>query len=585
MQQVSKGWYRLHWILWVIINVTLLFGYIISRQAPDTSIQTTYGFNDAVLYMSIGILVYLFSFYWLISRASTALATFISSMMIVLQFMNLFNETALSSNSLIYIIMWLIVSWLVGMHGFAILLGAMLVTFIYLLLEIEFNFSNMESTSLFLAIGSIVVVVFGYYFWRNRFITPASRRVNQLSDMLRSNKQQSEILMESIDDGIIVTDTKGKTTLINQAGSKLTGWPEKEAIGFDAKTILRLIKDEKTQETIPDSEHPFSLVLKKHEHVNDTLQLFNREDKKIFISVVISPVILPKTKELVGTIAVFRDVSREKEEEQQRAEFISTASHEMRTPVAAIEGYLALALNDKVSKIDDKAREYLEKAHASTQNLGKLFQDLLTSAKAEDGRLSSHPTVTEMSKFAQQLSEDLQFGAKKKGLDVEFVINNTKEGGVIDASGGSVSKNIQPLYYAYVDPDRIREVITNLFDNAVKYTEKGRVSLGITGNDQVVQIRVSDTGHGIPQEDLPHLFQKFYRVDNSATRTVGGTGLGLFICRKIVELYNGHIWAESKEGEGSTFYINLPRVSSQRASQLQTQEAAASPLDTNQPVA
>jgi signal transduction histidine kinase len=257
----------------------------------------------------------------------------------------------------------------------------------------------------------------------------------------------------------------------------------------------------------------------------------------------------------------------------------------MRTPVAAIEGYLALALNDKVSKIDDKAREYLEKAHASTQNLGKLFQDLLTSAKAEDGRLSSHPTVTEMSKFAQQLSEDLHFGAKKKGLDVEFVINNTKEGGVIDASGGSVSKNIQPLYYAYVDPDRIREVITNLFDNAVKYTEKGRVSLGITGNDQVVQIRVSDTGHGIPQEDLPHLFQKFYRVDNSATRTVGGTGLGLFICRKIVELYNGHIWAESKEGEGSTFYINLPRVSSQRASQLQTQEAAASPLDTNQPVA
>lgn len=103
----------------------------------------------------------------------------------------------------------------------------------------------------------------------------------------------------------------------------------------------------------------------------------------------------------------------------------------------------------------------------------------------------------------------------------------------------------------------------------VKYTPEGKISIGITGNDQVVQCYVRDTGPGIPAEDLPHLFQKFYRVDNSATRTIGGTGLGLFICRKIIELYDGRIWAESELGKGSSFYINLPRLSTEKAAELQ----------------
>ena len=110
--------------------------------------------------------------------------------------------------------------------------------------------------------------------------------------------------------------------------------------------------------------------------------------------------------------------------------------------------------------------------------------------------------------------------------------------------------------------------MTNLYDNAVKYTPQGKVTIGLTGNDQVVQFYVKDTGAGIPREDIPHLFQKFYRVDNSATRTIGGTGLGLFICRKIVELYNGRIWVESDSGKGSTFYINLPRLSTQKAQEM-----------------
>ncbi|MDB5181432.1 MAG: hypothetical protein JWP13_195, partial [Candidatus Saccharibacteria bacterium] len=289
----------------------------------------------------------------------------------------------------------------------------------------------------------------------------------------------------------------------------------------------------------------------------------------------ISP-LMDNEKKVFAAVAVFRDMTLERAEESQRAEFISTASHEMRTPVAAIEGYLSLALNNNVSTIDSRARNYLEKAHDSTQHLGKLFQDLLTSAKAEDGRLTSHPTVIEMGEYLQRLTEDLKFSAVKKGLATEFVVGTSN---FIDASneGGKV---IKPLYYVVADPERLREVVTNIFDNAVKYTDQGKVTIGLTGNNQVVQFYVKDTGPGIGAEDLPHLFQKFYRVDNSATRTIGGTGLGLFITRKIVELYQGRIWAESELGSGTTFFINLPRLSTQQAIQLQSTEADKQTLPT-----
>lgn len=277
-------------------------------------------------------------------------------------------------------------------------------------------------------------------------------------------------------------------------------------------------------------------------------------------------------KKVFAVVAVFRDVTKERAEESHRAEFISTASHEMRTPVAAIEGYIALALNDRVSTIDGRARGYLEKAHASTQHLGRLFQDLLTSAKAEDGRLSSHPAVIEMGAFLEQVTEDLRFSAERKGLAMEFTVGSSS---VIDAGSKNV---IRPLYYTYADADRMREVITNIYDNAIKYTDEGKISIGLTGNNEVVQLYVRDTGPGIPAEDVPHLFQKFYRVDNSATRTIGGTGLGLFICRKIVELYKGRIWVESKLGTGSTFFINLPRLSTQQATDLKQAEANSTTL-------
>ncbi len=388
---------------------------------------------------------------------------------------------------------------------------------------------------------------------------------------LQDDQLRFKVIIDNIEDGVLMVDAEHVVQLMNPGAAAICGWPVNEATGIDVNNSLKLINAK--GEPYSATDNPFTKVFSAGQAIRDNNAfLMNRDKKQIPISLNISPLFDDK-KQVMAAVAIFRDASSERAEEQQRADFISTASHEMRTPVAAIEGYLSLALNDKVATIDNRARDYLEKAHSSTQHLGQLFQDLLTSAKAEDGRLTSHPVVIELGGFLEQLSNDLRFVAEKKGLFMDFIVGSSN---TINASSGGAEKIVRPLYYIYADPDRLREVITNLFDNAVKYTPEGKVSIGLTGDTEVAQCYIRDTGPGIPAADLPHLFQKFYRVDNSATRTIGGTGLGLFICRKIVELYNGRIWVESELGQGSSFYINFPRLSTQQATNLQNTAANTS---------
>lgn len=386
-----------------------------------------------------------------------------------------------------------------------------------------------------------------------------------IAKSLNDEKAISDIILDSIDDGMVLIDEQSIIRKFNPAAAAITGWKQAEATGLDWKLVFKF-QDAKG-EAVDPAATTFGRVLMGGQSMRDNAaSLVNKSGNQVALSISVSPLGEPAEGQPSNVaVAVFRDVSQERQEESQRAEFISTASHEMRTPVAAIEGYLSLALNNKVASIDDRARNYLEKAHKSTQHLGELFQDLLTSAKAEDGRLTSHPSVVEIGDFLEQLTEELRFSADKKGLGVEYTLGN---GQTIDAS----AKVIKPLFYVLADADRLKEVVTNLFDNAVKYTPEGKITLGLTGNPQTVQMYVRDTGSGIPREDLSHLFQKFYRVDNSATRTIGGTGLGLFICRKIIELYKGQIWADSQFGQGSTFYINLPRLSTEKAEMLKHQQ-------------
>lgn len=501
-------------------------------------------------------------------------AALLSYIFVVIESFIILETTGVYTSPYIFALMGFgFVGMALGLYVSPSLVIIMLVGF---LLGVSGFFTNNEGGTkggLLALAGVAGASVAGYLFWRRFYSQTSNQEVDRLTTLLKTRQSQTEILLQSVADGVIVTDTKGNITLINPAAAKLSGWSAEEATGINVNQVLKLSYED-TKPLQGEDKAIFEAVLSKKQSVNKTLQLTPKSAtgtaaapaSKLIISLVVSPILVPPSNETVGAVAVLRDISKEREQENQRAEFISTASHEMRTPVAAIEGYLALALNPKVSNIDTKARSYLDKAHASTQHLGKLFQDLLTSAKAEDGRLASHPQVVELGALLEQVTDSLKFAADKKGLQTEFILGTTETGSHAVAGG----KTIQPLYYVFVDADRIREVITNLFDNAIKYTDKGRITIGLTGNQQVVQMYVQDTGPGIPTEDIPHLFQKFYRVDSSATRTVGGTGLGLFICRKIVELYRGRIWVESEVGKGSTFYINLPRLTTEKADQLQS---------------
>jgi hypothetical protein len=135
--------------------------------------------------------------------------------------------------------------------------------------------------------------------------------------------------------------------------------------------------------------------------------------------------------------------------------------------------------------------------------------------------------------------------------------------------------HVAPAYDVNLDNDHIREVINNLTENAIKYTPAGEVVVDVTGTDDKVVISIKDSGIGIPSEDMPHLFQKFYRVDNAETNQIGGTGLGLYLCRRLAEAMGGRIWAESDYKKGSTFYLEIPRISSQEAATLSEQQAEA----------
>jgi PAS domain S-box-containing protein len=431
-----------------------------------------------------------------------------------------------------------------------------------------------NSTYITAGIIGVTIIVAGLlliWLYERYQANQAPAKARKLEGALRDEKVISSIILSAIEDGVVLLDAEGNIQSFNKGASEMTGWSQSEAQSLRCDSVFRLEDERNTPYTV--ETNPFNRIFKEGTTIHDDRAIMvTRSDKRIAISISLSPV-TDEAGKVTAAVAIFRDVSDARAQEASRAEFISTASHEMRTPVAAIEGYLALALNDKVATIDDRARNYLTKAHSSTQHLGKLFQDLLTSSKAEDGRLSSHPVVTEMGSLLQHLTDDLKFSAQKKGLFAEFIMGSSD---VIDASAGA--NLLKPLYFVHADPDRLREVITNLFDNACKYTESGKVTIGLTANDDVVQFYVRDTGSGIPAEDLPHLFQKFYRVDSSATRTIGGTGLGLFICRKIIELYAGRIWVESEVGKGSTFFVNLPRISTQRAETMRAAEAGSNQL-------
>lgn len=388
--------------------------------------------------------------------------------------------------------------------------------------------------------------------------TAEDRSYHELASQLSQMSGKSDAVINAIGDGVISLNAKGVVQLINPAAERLIGWGSHDALNLSYKSVFKLLNAK--NQPIEDINDPVAQVLTTNKPVkNDTLSIETQSGKSFISSISVSPV----GKQGDGIIIVFRDITAEKSDERQGAEFISTASHEMRTPVASIEGYLGLVLNPKISTIDEKARDYVTKAHASAQHLGRLFADLLDVSKADDSRLKNDPKVVDVIPFVHDIVEGLTPKATDKGLSVIYKpIPDTER--KVEIS----ERRLTPVYYANVDNDHLREIVQNLVENAIKYTPKGDVSIDVGGDESHVLISITDTGIGIPREDQSHLFQKFYRVDNSDTREIGGTGLGLYLCRRLTETIGGRLWVESEYQHGSTFFVEIPRIGHDEATRL-----------------
>lgn len=455
-----------------------------------------------------------------------------------------------------FIASWLCVAAFAAVFGLRGLLPALIGPAIYGASLFAANPQAGFDTLLLLAVAALVPLVASYIIFSSKNKKEGGTNTyNQLATELSQATNKAEIVISAIDEGVMALSSHGVIELMNPAAQRIIGWGKADALGLDYRSVLKL--SDSNGEPIADAVDPVGKVLATNTAVETReLTATTGGGKRIALSIVVSPIGQPGQ----GVIVVFRNITREQAEEREQAEFISTASHEMRTPVASIEGYLGLALNPNTAQIDDKARDYILKAQGAAQHLGRLFQDLLDVTKAEDGRLSNHPSIVDVTAFIEDVVDGLRPKAEEKGLRVFYkpTIDNDDRG----------ERTLAPVYYANVDNDHLREIVSNLLENAIKYTPRGDVIVDIKGDDEYVSISIKDSGIGIPREDIPHLFQKFYRVDNSQTREIGGTGLGLYLCRRLAEVMGGRMRVESELGKGSTFFLDVPRTDRQEAMRL-----------------
>ncbi|MFC1697545.1 ATP-binding protein [Nanoarchaeota archaeon] len=218
-----------------------------------------------------------------------------------------------------------------------------------------------------------------------------------------------------------------------------------------------------------------------------------------------------------------------------KSDFISTVSHELRTPLTSIKGYIALMLNNQVGDISKDQKDFLSIVNEETDRLTALITDLLDISKIEANRLL----------------------LKKEYVDLDNFVNDSKFNDLVK---GNLKFNLikEPNIVICADIDKLKQILINLVSNANKFTDKGSISLIVHDNNDNIRFSVQDTGIGIPEDDIPKIFEKFHQLENAATRKVGGTGLGLTIVRHLVEMHGGSITVDSKEGKGSTFSFTIP---------------------------
>jgi len=356
----------------------------------------------------------------------------------------------------------------------------------------------------------------------------------------REEKAEKDALLTAIGEGIIATDINARVIFVNPTAEQLLGWKASEVVGKKLFDFLKMV-DEKGVET-PEQSRPVYLALKIGQKVvgsvQETYYYVKRNGEKLPVSIAVTPVKLGG--QLVGAINIFRDIVKEKAVDRAKTEFVSLASHQLRTPLSSTSWYVEMLLAGDAGKITKKQKEYLEEIFVSNKRMSELVSSLLNVSRLELGTFAVNVEDCDVVKTCKSVLKEMSHEIKLKKIKISEEYDDN-------------------LNLLKTDHKLLRIIIQNLLSNSIKYTpESGGIHLLVEQQEKNVMIEVKDTGYGIPRKDHTKVFEKLFRAENVKKKEIDGTGLGLYIVKSIVDQLGGKVWFISEEDKGADFFVTLP---------------------------
>ncbi len=358
----------------------------------------------------------------------------------------------------------------------------------------------------------------------------------QLYERVSQEKRRLDAILEYSADGVLILDSAQRIQVFNRALSRLTGWQATDAIGRHHDEVIRWAHLETDRDLSDAVAGGWPLPSARPLYVEGDLR--RRNGGTVSVGLIYAP-LFGQDRRLVNIIANVRDITRFREADEIKSTFVSVVSHELKTPVALIQGYAETLLR-KDARWDPKTRqESLEVILEEADRLHHLIDNLLDASRLEAGKLPLETEPMALGALAERVAERFRTQTDHNEIQVDF-----------------------PSDYPFVegDPTRLEQVLNNLLSNAIKYSpEGGLIEIdGRSTGDEVI-VTVTDQGVGIPFEEQPHIFESFFRGSREYQQQTSGAGLGLYLAKAIVEAHGGRIWVESNPGEGAAFSFALPR--------------------------
>jgi PAS domain S-box-containing protein len=368
-----------------------------------------------------------------------------------------------------------------------------------------------------------------------------TQALKKAESKLLENVHKQDALLASIGDGVIATDQDGDIVLMNKVAEEVYQIDSASMIGRPYTDIWHL---EQNNEPIAKEQDPIAVALKTGVSTRTSNFSLAQQSKdgqvvaRVPVSVSVSPAALEGR--IIGAIVVWRDITYEKEVDRMKTEFISLASHQLRTPLSAIKWFSEMLMAGDAGSLKPEQQEFTRNIVESTQRMIDLVGALLNVSRLESGRLIVDPKPTKVEQLMINITNDINAKAAEKKQTVTV----------------DVDPNVPEVN---LDQNLISQVYINLLTNAIKYTPpEGKIHITVARRGDELVSSVSDNGLGIPKKDQPKIFQKFFRAENVVKVITDGTGLGLYLVKSIIESSGGRVWFESEENKGTTFWFSLP---------------------------